>query len=51
MAILRIVIWVLTVTVRVLIRETGYRTVEVGGVRQNRGPGDAKKEQQGMWRT
>lgn len=46
MAIPRIV-WALTVTVRVLIRETGYLTVEVGDVRQNRGPGDAKKEQQG----
>ena len=46
MANLQIVVWALTVTVRVLIRETGYLTVEVGGVR-SRGPGDAKKEQQG----
>lgn len=46
MAILWIV-WALTVTVRVLIRETGYLTVEVRDVRQNRGPGDAKNEQQG----
>lgn len=47
MANLRIVIWALTVTVRILIRETGYLTVEVAGVRHNRGSGDAKKKQQG----
>lgn len=50
MANLRIVIWALTVTVRVLIRETGYLTLEVEDVRHNRGSGDAKKEQ-GVWRT